>query len=125
MGVRDMERREARAYAIRRGMEIMRVKAPQLAALIDRDANTVRRWAEGKTEPSADDWVRLSEAFGVAVGDLLTPPPIPSYPLDGAFRRAGQEALRLGRQRVQDGKAPRTRLLRPRSQHARTDRPRP
>lgn len=96
-----MQRRAARAYAIRRGMEVNGWKAPQLARLIGRDANTVRRWAENKTQPTADDWVELARVFGVKVGDLLTPPEIPEYPLDGAFREAALEVARSGRLQAQ------------------------
>lgn len=108
-----MERREARAFAIRRGMEVLGLKPPQLAALIQRDANTVRRWADGKTAPSADDLLLVALALGLEPKLLLDPPPVPEYPLDSAYRLAAQEGLRSGRRRVQGREAPRKRRSRP------------
>ena len=97
-----MERREARAYAIRRGMEINGWKAPRLATLIHRDPNTVRRWLLKETEPRPDDLIALARVFGVEPKRLLEPPPSPEYPLDGEFLKAAQEGLRSARLKALD-----------------------
>ena len=108
-----MDRREARAYAIRRGMEINGWKAPQLAALIHRDPNTVRRWLERTTEPRPDDLIALAAVFGLEARRLLEPPPPPEYPLDSEFFEGAQEGLRSARLRVLDRKGLRKRQRQP------------
>ena len=89
-------------------MDIFDVKAPTVAASISRNANTVRRWAAGETEPAAEDILALADYFGIKPSDLLDPPAIPPYELDGALFRAAQAGLRSGRRRVQARAARRT-----------------
>jgi hypothetical protein len=51
-----MERRRARAFLIRRALEIRKWKATDLARAVGRDGNTVRRWANGTTAPPVTTW---------------------------------------------------------------------
>lgn len=66
--------------AIRRQREAMRMTVGQLAKRVGVSRNTITNYESGKTEPSASDLVRLSEALGCQVAELLgigeiTPPP--------------------------------------------------
>ncbi|MDP7018825.1 MAG: XRE family transcriptional regulator [Pirellulaceae bacterium] len=66
--------------AIRSQRESMRMTVGQLAKRVGVSRNTITNYESGKTEPSASDLVRLSEALGCQVAELLgigeiTPPP--------------------------------------------------
>jgi len=107
----EMERKRARAYAIERAMTIHKMRAPEVAARINKDPNTVRRWINAKTAPSTDDLIHLAELFGLEVADLMTPPPIPVYALDekllrAAVRRGARAGLERLREEGQEPEAP-------------------
>ena len=106
----EVERRLRRAYLLRRAMQLWGIKAPAVAEGIHRDANTVRRWVNGSTAPSADDLLALADYFGLTLNDLIDPPPVPVYSLDqallaGAARRGMREGLARLRTEGQESEA--------------------
>lgn len=102
-GMSEMERRAARAFAIRRAMDLHGMKAPEVADRVHKDPNTVRRWMNGHTAPSTDDLIVLAELFGLDAADLTTPPPIPVYDLDEKLLRAAvRQGARAGLERLRE-----------------------
>jgi transcriptional regulator with XRE-family HTH domain len=59
------------AKKIKTAREQMRYSQPQLANAISVDKNTVWRWENEKTEPSAGEIIKLAEALRVPVAYLL------------------------------------------------------
>lgn len=92
--VPDKERRDRLAFAIRAAMG--KRTAEDIAGVIDpkRSKETIARWARGETVPSLLDAAPLAEALGVRVELLVSPPPLPDYPIaeyliDETVRLAG------------------------------------
>lgn len=56
------------------------ITVAQLAKLMDVNRNTITNYESGKTEPSANDLVRLADALGCDVMDLLSETARPSTP---------------------------------------------
>ena len=56
---------------IRRQREAMQMTVAQLAARVGVSRNTMTNYEAGKTEPNASDLVRLSDALGCAINDLV------------------------------------------------------
>lgn len=77
-----MERKDRLAYAITEAMRRRGLTPPRVAAAMGKNADTIRRWRDGETVPSAIDVAPLAEALGVRVDYLVTPPPIPAYPIE-------------------------------------------
>jgi Zn-dependent peptidase ImmA (M78 family)/transcriptional regulator with XRE-family HTH domain len=56
---------------IRKQREAMQMTVAQLAARIGVSRNTITNYEAGKTEPSTSELLRLAEAFGCAIQDIL------------------------------------------------------
>jgi transcriptional regulator with XRE-family HTH domain len=78
----DLERKQRLAFAIQMAMARRGLTPPKLARILDKHADTVRRWRDGETAPSVLEVFPLAEALGVDPSYLINPPAVPEYPLD-------------------------------------------
>lgn len=98
----DVERRERLAFAISEAMRRNGQTPPKVAKLVGKSAETVRRWRDGETTPDILDVAPLAEALGVRVDYLVTPPPVPDYPIEEYLvRGAAEDAVTEGIDRAQ------------------------
>jgi transcriptional regulator with XRE-family HTH domain len=98
--VTDAERRERLAFAIRAAMG--KRTAQQIADSMNptRSKETVARWARGETVPSALDIGPLAAALGVRIELLVSPPELPTYPLDDYLLDAAGSGVEEGIRRA-------------------------
>lgn len=113
----DLERKRRLAFALFWAMLQRDMTAPVLGERVGKSPNTIRRWAEGDTTPSALDIAPLAAALGVEPGYFIDPPAVPDYPFE-RFAIAGwfDEAIASGRaEGLRRSREPRGRGTQPRS----------
>jgi len=95
----DMERRERLAFALRAVMKERGLTQAELAQMLGRSEQTVRRWAGGLTVPSVLEIEPLAEALRVDPIYFVTPPEPQPYPVRDFLRELTAAAEEEGRAR--------------------------
>lgn len=76
------ERKRRFAFALDAAMAVREINDDELARLVNRSMTTVGRWRRADTSPNRLDAEALGEALGVSADYFLSPPPLPTYPVD-------------------------------------------
>jgi transcriptional regulator with XRE-family HTH domain len=86
-GLSQEERRKRFTYALDVIMDFRRMNGADLARALHRSPNTIARWKKGLTRPNVDDISSLCEVLGVIPELFVSPPSVPSYPIEEYRRR--------------------------------------